>query len=41
VLILAEEDDTFDTEDYQILNYDDIDFSGIDHDVLADLEVSY
>ena len=33
------EDDAFDSDDYQILNYDDIDFAGIDHDVLADLEV--
>lgn len=29
-----------DEDDYQILDFDDIDFSGIDYDVLADLEVS-
>lgn len=34
-----QDDDGYEEDSYQILNYDDIDFSGIDHDVLADLEV--
>jgi hypothetical protein len=34
-----QDDDVYDADDYQIMNYDDIDFAGIDIDVLADLEV--